>query len=202
MLCTLHIIISGLNQFQKNVLHILTYITGLCQSCRICDCKRNIDHACQCLCQKCLTGTSRSQHKNITLLKFHTQIISCKHTLVMIIYCNREHLLCLILSDHIIVQKCLHLLRLYQIDILFCRRVLALIEIFFVNNFCTDIYTLIADICAIWSRDQSSYLILCFAAKRAANFSIILSCHNSLLMLGMPTPYSRIPLAVLARGIR
>ena len=56
------IIFSSLDQLQKDVLHILSHISCLCQCGGICNCKGYSQYTSQCLRQKGLTGTCRSKH--------------------------------------------------------------------------------------------------------------------------------------------
>ena len=123
MLCFLDIIICCLNNLQQNILHVLADISRFRQCCRICDRKRYIQKLRQCLCEQCFTGTGRTKHQDITFLQFYIQIFSCKDSLVMIVNSNRKCFFGLILSDHIIIQECLNLLRFQKIDLLIHRHV-------------------------------------------------------------------------------
>ena len=84
----------------------------------------------------------------------------------MIVNSNRKHLLCLVLSYYIIVQKRLKLLRSNKIYIILSAAfVLMAIYAFFLKNLGTYIYTLIADKSSIRSGNQTIYLVLCLTAK-------------------------------------
>ncbi len=118
VLCTLNIIIGSLNDFQKNIFHVFTDIAGFRKRCCICNCKRDVENLRQSLCQIRLAGTGRSDHQNVALLQFNIQILLRKHALIVIVDSNGKHTLCLVLSNHILIQKLFHLRRLNQIDIL------------------------------------------------------------------------------------
>ena len=68
VLCTFNVIVCCLDQFQKDILHILTDITGLCQCCSVCNSKRHIQKTGKCLCKQSFTGTGRSKHQDVALL--------------------------------------------------------------------------------------------------------------------------------------
>ena len=113
VLGALDIIIRRLNQLQQNVLHVLADIAGLCQCRRIRDCKRHVDDLRQCLRQIGLAGACRSDHNDIALLQLHlVEILRRGNTLIVVIHCYRQYLLCLVLSNHILIQKVLDLHRL------------------------------------------------------------------------------------------
>ena len=153
VLCSVNIIISSLNDFQKNILNIFTYISCLCQGSGVCNGKRYIQKSCQCLGKKCLTGTSWSKHKDIALLKLYIQIPGSSNTFVMIVYSNRKCFLGLILSDYIVVQNCMDFLWFHQIDLRSKNIFLIVSSKFFLHDLRADTYTLIADVGTIRSGD-------------------------------------------------
>ena len=122
--CTLDVSVCCLNHLKENIFNVLSYISGLCQCCSICDCKWNIQDFRKCLCQKCLTTSCWSKHQDITLLKFYSKILFCQNSLIMIVNCNRKNFLRLILSNHIFVQKSFHLFRCQEINIVKCSSVI------------------------------------------------------------------------------
>ena len=153
VLCSVNIIISSLDDLQKNILNIFTYISCLCQGSGVCNGKRYIQKSCQCLGKKCLTGTSWSKHKDIALLKLYIQIPGSSNTFVMIVYSNRKCFLGLILSDYIVVQNCMDFLWFHQIDLRSKNIFLIVSSKFFLHDFRADTYTLIADVGTIRSGD-------------------------------------------------
>ena len=130
MLSTLNVSVRCLNHFQKNIFNIFSHISCLCQCSCISDRKRNIQNFCQCLCQKRLSTSGRSQHQNITFLKLHSKILFCKNSFVMVIYRNGKHLFGFILTNHILIKECFHFFRSQQIDIVQCSSVV-IIQLFF-----------------------------------------------------------------------
>ena len=55
VLCTFNIIICCLNDLEKNILNILSYISGFCQCSSICNSKRYIQKSGKCLSQQSFT---------------------------------------------------------------------------------------------------------------------------------------------------
>ena len=153
VLRTVNIIVSSLDNFQKDILNILAYISGLCQCSGICNGKWHIQKSRQCLCKQGLTGTSWSQHQNVALLKLHIQVLGCSDTFVMIVYSNRKCFLGLILSDYIVVQNCMDFLWFHQIDLRSKNIFLIVSSKFFLHDLRADTYTLIADVGPIRSGD-------------------------------------------------
>ena len=121
---------------------------------------------CQRLCQQRLSAAGRSEHQNITLLEFHTEILSRHDPLIMIIYCNGKNFFGLVLTDHIIVQKCFDLFRGQKIDIF--KPVPLFVFKFFLNDLCADIYTFVTDIRPVRSCNQFAYLRLWFITERTS----------------------------------
>ena len=77
----------------------------------------------------------------------------------MIVNSNRQCFFGLILSDHIIIQECLDLLRFQKIDLLIHRRCYNSSSTFFFQDFVADLDTVITDINPIRSCDQLAHLI-------------------------------------------
>ncbi|MNU55736.1 hypothetical protein D3C71_448180 [compost metagenome] len=104
--CFLHVIIGSLNQFEQNVLYIFTHITCFCKRCCIGNGERNIQNFSHSLGKKSLTGTSRSQKKNITLLKFYIFNFALSvYPFVVVVHRYREGFLSLILSNNILIKN-------------------------------------------------------------------------------------------------
>ena len=180
MLCTFNIAICCLNHFQEDAFYIFPHISGLCQSCRICDGKRNIQYLCEGLGKQSLSASGRSKHQNITLLQIHAQIRTCHDPLVMIVYSNRKNLLCLVLSDYIFIKECLDLLWCQKIDIIKFSSVIIVFKLFF-YNLRADLDTLITDISAVRPCDQLSHLRLRLITEGASYYIITcFSCHITL----------------------
>ena len=113
---TLDIIVCRLNQLQEDVLDILADIAGFGERRSICDCERNAEDAGQGLCQVGLTGTGRSDHQDVRLL--NVDVLDFRgDALVVVINRYRQHLLRLILSDDILIEEIMDLLRLQKMDV-------------------------------------------------------------------------------------
>ena len=111
MLRTLYIIICGCQQLGNHTLNIITDISCFRQRSRICDRKRHIQKLRQSLDQISLSTTSRPDHQHIGFLNLDLiHGIRC-HTFIMIINSNRHHLLRSLLTDHILIQCLLDLMR-------------------------------------------------------------------------------------------
>ena len=90
----------------------------------------------------------------------------------MVVDRDRKYFLCLILSDHIIIQKRLHFLRRQEIDVV-KHLSLAVIQLL-LYDLRADRNTLITNICAVRSCDQLPHLSLRLVAERASHDVI---CH-------------------------
>ena len=64
-LSALNIKISILDQFQQDILDVLTYITGFCQSSSVSYCKGHLQDPGQRLRQQSFTAAGRPQHQNV-----------------------------------------------------------------------------------------------------------------------------------------
>ena len=187
VLCLFHVIVGSLDQLQQDILHILAHITGLRQSGGVRDGKGHTQHPRQRLSQQRLTGSRRTQHQHVALLQFHIDLRwICHNSFVMIVHCHRENLLCLILSDHIVVQKTLHLLRRQQIDLKIRSAALMLsgagLLQLLIDNLRADLHALITNVRSVRTCDQFANLLLGFAAKGASDLVVIhFSCHNLFL---------------------
>ena len=82
----------------------------------------------------------------------------------MVINRYGEHLLGVVLSDDILIEKFFDFLRLQQVDSAEIRSFF-LIGKFLFQNLLAEFDTVIADIYIICASDQFSNLILCLAAK-------------------------------------
>ena len=177
ILSTFYIVICCLNDFQQNIFHILAHITGFGQSGCVGNGKRHIQQSCQRLSQKRLTRTGRTQHKNVALLQFHIRASACQHTFVVVVNCNRKHFFRFILSNDILIQKCLNFLWFQQVN--FVRsHVAVLCPQFFLYDFRTDSHTLITDIGAVWTCNQFFCLVFCLSTKGTSDSCIVsFHCH-------------------------
>ena len=179
VLCPLNVIVSCLDDLQKDIFHILSYISGFCQGGGISDCKRNVQKAGQSLSQKSFSGTCWAKHQNIAFLKLHIQISCCGNSFIMIINCHRQSFFCILLSDYIIIQDFVDFLWFQKVDIrvkIILRTILG--QLLF-HNLRTDSDAFITDEHSLRACDQLPYLILGFITKRASDLSFsYLICHG------------------------
>ena len=96
----------------------------------------------------------------------------------MIVHRDRQRLLRLFLSDHVLVQKGLDLLRRTQIN-LTLRKLHILFRQLVLHNLGTDVNTFVTDIYSTRSGNQLTHLILCLVAEGTPDFFKILSRHIS-----------------------
>ena len=115
--------------------------------------------------QKRLTGTGRTEHKNVALLKLQIRIGFRGNSLIMIVHCYREYLLGILLTDHILIQESFNLLWLAQLQSGELCCMIRIVELLF-QELCAEIHTLVTDkyILAV-TRDQLLHLILGLSAE-------------------------------------
>ena len=111
MLRTLHIIVRRRKQLADYTLNVVAYVTCLRERRRVRDRKRHIQKPRKRLNQICLAAAGRSDHKHVGLLNLHAVLFIRRNPLVVIIDRNRHHLFCLLLSDHIFIERRLDLVR-------------------------------------------------------------------------------------------
>ena len=114
----IHIIVSLLENSGQYALHILPHITGFSEDRGIHNSERNIKKSCYSLGHQCLASTGRSNHQYIGLLYVDIGIPGIDiivDPLVMIVDSHRQQLLRPFLTDHILVEIILDLLRLHQV---------------------------------------------------------------------------------------
>ena len=176
LLRPLKVKIRSLDELEKNVLNILTDVTGLRECRRVRDRERDIQKPCERLRKKRLAGTGRSQHHDIGFLKLHIDLFRCEQSLIMIVDRNGEDLLCLLLTDDILIEKSLDLHRLFQVDPAIFLTGVRIVLFFFLYDLRADLNTLITDVYSCRSGDQLSHLIFRLSAEAAA-YHFHSACH-------------------------
>ena len=73
---SLYIKIRRLNESEKNILYILTYISRLGKCSSVSDSKGNIEYSRKSLCKHSLTYTCGTEHKNITLSYLYGTVLT------------------------------------------------------------------------------------------------------------------------------
>ena len=112
-----HIAVGCLQQLQDDVLNVLAHVAGFRQSRRIDNGEGHVQHLGQCLCQQRLAASSRPYQQDVRLGELDVVAARPVHldALVVVVDGDRKLLLGLILTDHVLVQKRLDLLRLGQV---------------------------------------------------------------------------------------
>ena len=165
-----YVAVGGLQQLQNDVFDVLAHVAGFGQRRRIDDGKRHVQHLRQRLRQQRLARSRRPDQQDVRLRQLDIVAARLVHldALVVVVDRHRQLLLRLVLTDHVLVQKCLDLLRLGQVG-RSCTG-LCLGAVVFENRV-ADGNALIADISSRivrWRRDQLGNGILRLVAERAA----------------------------------
>ncbi len=108
-----HVVVGGLDELQQDVLDILTDVAGLGERGGVRDRKRNVEQLRQSLCQEGLPTTGRTQQHDVRLLE--VDVVTSRSTgpdpLVVVVDRHRQNALGLLLSDHVVVEEGVDLLR-------------------------------------------------------------------------------------------
>src|SRR5690606_39401325 len=100
-----HLVIAFLKQLLDDVLDILTHVARFSQRGRISDGERHIQQPRQGFRQQGLARTGRTDDQDITLAQFNIVLaFALVQTLVVVVYRNRQHLLGLLLANHVLVE--------------------------------------------------------------------------------------------------
>lgn len=180
MLGSLHIVIGGLYEPQKNVFDILADISRFGQRGRIRNCKRNIERLCKRLRKVGFADAGRSYEKDVALCKLHIVVrvlflrflcgIVVQKPLVVIVNRDRQRDFRFVLPDHILVKRCFDLGG-YGKGIAVKRKVRRLLLSVVGNDLIARFYAVVADVCPRRRRNEKIHLILAASAEGAAAFS-------------------------------
>jgi hypothetical protein len=112
-----HVAVSGLQQLEDDVLHVLTDVTGLGEGRGVYDGKGHVQHLGQGLCQKRLARSGRPDEQDVGLGQLHLAGPLPVHmdALVVVVNGNRQLLLGLLLADDVLVEEHFDFLRLGQV---------------------------------------------------------------------------------------
>ena len=113
----LDVIVCRLDQLQKHVFDIFADITGFCQCRGVSDREGNTQDFGQRPGQIGLSGTCRTDHQDIALLKVNTRITQVVDSLVVVVNSHCDGSFGSVLSDHVLIQEFHDLTRLFQISI-------------------------------------------------------------------------------------
>ncbi|MPM17189.1 hypothetical protein SDC9_63577 [bioreactor metagenome] len=184
VLCSLYVVIGVLNQFEQDILHILTHISSLGKGGGIGDGKGNLQLLCQGGGKQRLSGSGRSDHENVGLIQFHTlfrNLFLELHPLVVVVHCHGKDTFCVILANDIFIHVLLQLL--------WSRNAVGKPNNLFLEGWIAGKH-IIADLDALItdgntrSVDQPLHFFLAFAAERT-DFRV--SCHQLLLLITAST---------------
>jgi hypothetical protein len=107
----LDIVVGGLQQLQDDVLDVLADITGFGQRGGVGHGEGHVENARQRLGQQRLARTRRADQQDVGLRQFDVVVLGgVVEALVVVVHRDREHLLGVILADHIIVEDLADLL--------------------------------------------------------------------------------------------
>jgi hypothetical protein len=108
----LDVVIGGLQQLEDNVLNVLADIAGLGQRRGIRHGEGHVEDARERLREQRLAGAGRTDQQDVRLRELDVVMLGLMvEPLVVIVDGDREHLLGVILADHVIVENLANLLR-------------------------------------------------------------------------------------------
>ena len=142
-----HIAVSGLQQLQDNVFDVLAYVAGFRQRGRVHDGEGNVEHLGQRMRKQCLAAARGAHEQDVRLRQLHIVPARPIHldALVMVVDCNRQLLLRLLLADNVLIEESLYLERLGQVGRRRPRRRLAAVIL---QNGIADRDAFVADVSA------------------------------------------------------
>jgi hypothetical protein len=101
----LDVVIRRLQQLENDVLDVLTDIAGLGQGRRVGDGEGNVEGACERLRQQGLAGAGRTDQQDVGFSQFDITVLSLVvESLIVIVDGDRQHLLGMVLADHVVVE--------------------------------------------------------------------------------------------------
>ncbi len=157
----LDIVVGRLQELQDNVLDILADIAGLGQSCRIRHREGHIENSCECLREQRLSRTGRPDQQDVRLRQLDVIVLALVfEAFVVIVNRDREHLLGVVLADHIVVENLAEFLRCRDAVARLLQRGLGLL----VDDVLAQLDALVADE-HTRSGNELAHLVLVFAAE-------------------------------------
>src|SRR5438270_2030057 len=107
-----HVAIGCLQEFEDNIFHVLTHVTGFGERGGIDDGERNVEHLGQGLRQQSFAGAGGADKKNVALGELHIAVALAIHVnaLVVVVNRHRQFFLGLLLADDILIEKNFYLL--------------------------------------------------------------------------------------------
>ena len=108
----LDIVVGRLQQLEDDVLHVLADITGFGQRRGVRHGERHVEDARQRLRQQRLAGAGRPDQQDVRLRQFDVVVLGLVvEPLVVVVDGDREHLLGVVLADHVVVENLADFLR-------------------------------------------------------------------------------------------
>ena len=175
-----YVVVALLQQLLDDVLHVLAHVTCFGQGGRIGHGERHIQQTSQSLGQQGFTATGRANQQNVGFAELHTTVFAAvAQTLVVVVDGNGQHLLGILLPDHIVIEMSADLMRGRQLVTIALGRDLADL---FADDVVAQLDALITYVDGRAS-DQLAHFMLAFAAKRAVEQLITLTlaffCHSA-----------------------
>src|SRR5712692_52908 len=174
VLRSLDVAVGSLQQFQNDVLDILSNVAGFCERRRIHDRERNVEHSSQRLRKQRFAGTGRADQEYVRFLNLDIARSALQHVNSLVVLINRhgQPLLGFFLTDNVVVEEFLDLHRLWE------RRASSgcFLLLIVADDLVANIDALIADINGR-AGNQLLHFVLRFSAKRAAQ-CVVASSHS------------------------
>ena len=169
-----------MQQLLDDVLHVLAHITGFGQCGGIGHGEGHIQQTGERLGQQGLAAAGRANQQDVGLAKLHTTgLAAAAQTLVVVIDGNCQHLLGVLLPDHVVVQMGADFMRGRQLATIALGRDLADL---LADDVVAQLDTLITYVDGRAS-DQLTHFMLAFAAERAIKQLVALTlaflCHSA-----------------------
>ena len=159
----LHVVVGRLDQLQQDVLDVLTDVAGLGQRRGVGDRERHVQHPGERLREVGLPAAGRPQDHDVGLLELDLGILLADlDPLVVVVDRDRQDLLGGVLTDHVLVQEPVDLLRLGEL----VQAELGGLGELLLDDLVAEIDALVADVHA-GAGDELLDLLLALPAERA-----------------------------------
>ena len=113
-----HFVIAVLQQLLDDVLDVFAHVAGFGQRGGVSDDERDVQEACQRLCEQGLARASRPDEQDVALRQLDIILLAeVLQTLVMVVDRDRQNLLGLLLTNHILVEALTDFMRCRQIGL-------------------------------------------------------------------------------------
>ena len=167
-----------LDEPEEDVLDIFTDVARFRQGRGVGHRKGDVQCSRQGLGQHRLTDTGGTEEQDVALLEFDVRLVAAEDALVVVVHRDRQGDLRAVLTDDILVQGRLDLLRFRQGFGVFLGPLPSLGGAQFqiiVDEFRTELYALVADEGIVHTGNELVYLVLRFPAEAAAKSHLVVS---------------------------